>query len=116
MNKIKYQKSFLSATEVCQLSSRLDENRALSLGGGHVHGAGVDRDLCAVDLDDVRVDGLFEDHSGNDLGLVEAGAQDLGHADVVDVEGCRLALENGGASVCDLQKNEQNKNVGNYFS
>jgi hypothetical protein len=33
---------------------------------------------------------------------VEAGAQDLGDADVVDVEGHGLALQDGGASVGDL--------------
>jgi hypothetical protein len=34
---------------------------------------------------------------------VQAGAQDLGDADVVDVEGHSLALQDGRASVRDLR-------------
>ena len=98
-----YQKSFFSAAKVSQLCRRLDEDCSLCLGGGHVNGAGVNRDLGVIDLDDVGVHSLLKDHAGHNLALVKAGAQDLGHADVVDVESGRFALQNGGASVCDLK-------------
>ncbi len=87
-----YKKVFFSTAEVCELGCGLDEDGSFGFGGCGVNGASEDGDFRVIDLDDVRFDGLLEDHARYDLALVQAGAQDLCHADVVNVESRRLAL------------------------